>query len=519
MASSRGDTAASTAGTSAPECSRDSSRGAGWTCRERGSFQGLVPEGHPGFSWVRLSTLWKARNDMLARLLGDPSSDERRRWLRSLEESGGPPDLRLDRTSLESVSLLVLGDTGEGDEGQYAVVPPLLTAGGDTDLMFICSDVVYPAGDAADYGESFYRPYRDYPGPIYAAPGNHDWYDSLSGFMLHFCGAGPLGPRRRPMAKRLSRAGLRDLLWRRSRTPPAGAIARARALRSAERQVARQPGPYFLIDTGPLRIVSIDVGILGEVDRDQARWLRRAAIESRKPKLLLAGKPIYADGAYDPGRTEDGGSVDEIVRAPEHNFVAVVSGDVHNYQRYPVRLADGRTIQYLVNGGGGAYTNATHSIPRVELPGVAEADFRCYPLRGDSLSYFSELYEAWASSRRRRGGRYAEDLRISPAQAAAIMAERIGIEPVRGEGRAVEVDGRARRAAEIVFPAGGYRGWNRFFSQYFDSDDPPLFKSFLRLDASKEELGIRCFAATGCREHEDPPPVEDEVRVPLETSG
>jgi hypothetical protein len=26
---------------------------------------------------------------------------------------------------------------------------------------------------------------------------------------------------------------------------------------------------------------------------------------------------------------------------------------------------------------------------------------------------------------------------------------------------------------------------------------------------------IRCFAATGCREHEESPPVEDEIRIEL----
>jgi len=66
-----------------------------------------------------------------------------------------------------------------------------------------------------------------------------------------------------------------------------------------------------------------------------------------------------------------------------------------------------------------------------------------------------------------------------------------------------------------VFPRTGYHGLNRFFSEYFDSNDPPLFKSFLRLDATDSELRIRCFAATGCGEHEANPPVEDDVRIPL----
>jgi hypothetical protein len=51
--------------------------------------------------------------------------------------------------------------------------------------------------------------------------------------------------------------------------------------------------------------------------------------------------------------------------------------------------------------------------------------------------------------------------------------------------------------------------------QYWDSDDPPLFKSFLRLDVDGGTLRLRCFAATGCAEHEADPPVEDDLSIPL----
>ena len=37
--------------------------------------------------------------------------------------------------------------------------------------------------------------------------------------------------------------------------------------------------------------------------------------------------------------------------------------------------------------------HATHTIPRVSTSaGVTEDDFRCYPLRGDSLAFYSRLY-------------------------------------------------------------------------------------------------------------------------------
>ncbi|MFL5892704.1 MAG: hypothetical protein ACJ75I_08180, partial [Solirubrobacterales bacterium] len=49
------------------------------------------------------------------------------------------------------------------------------------------------------------------------------------------------------------------------------------------------------------------------------------------------------------------------------------------------------------------------------------------------------------------------------------------------------------------------------FALWFDINEPPMFKSFLRIDASKDRVRIRCFAATGCRDQEDNPPIEDEL--------
>lgn len=85
------------------------------------------------------------------------------------------------------------------------------------------------------------------------------------------------------------------------------------------------------------------------------------------------------DAEHHPCEIEGGGTVDDIVRDPAHHYVAAIGGDIHNYQRYPVRVGD-RILQYVVAGGGGAFMHATHTIPPVSVAGVTEADFRCYPL-------------------------------------------------------------------------------------------------------------------------------------------
>ena len=146
-----------------------------------------------------------------------------------------------------------------------------------------------------------------------------------------------------------------------------------------------------------------------------------------------------------------------------------------------------------------------------------------YPLRGDSLSFFSQLYarkaaellndskrgRALARALRARGISAADDLWIRPAQAEQLMAARVGVVPERGTAASPTV--AEERAAQMVrwLPSGHFA---EIYYPYWDWDEPPFFKSFLRVDVTEEEIRIRCFAATGCAEHESDPPLEDEVR-------
>jgi calcineurin-like phosphoesterase family protein len=499
--------AAVTPGERTVSSSRDSLAGAGWRCKEAG----VVPTGGPPFSWINPVPLWHTRNQYLRPILGDPTNDERRRWMRIQRETTGLPENLIlhQHAGLEEVSFLVVGDTGEGDASQHAVVKPLLAQGRDTNFMVVCSDVIYPAGDTEDYEAKFYAPYEAYARPIYALPGNHDWYDGLAGFMYHLCRAEASALADAGESARSFKERLRLLLWRRAAKKYPKELPERRRTEAGRRSSQRTP--YFAIETGPLLIVGIDTGIGGAMDHEQGEWLRRVSREIDKPKLLLTGKPLYVDGEHHPGEIEGGGTVDEIVRAPEHNYVAAVGGDIHNYQRYRVRVSGRRVpLYYIVSGGGGAYMSATHRIPKVDLDGVAEDDFVCYPRRGDSLSFYSKLYD-------RRFGLGRGWLEIAPDEAAAYMAERLGIEPARPGDRRTYVGRRVRRVAGWIFPLPGRgRGpLHHFFSEFFDWNEPPLFKNFLRIDASGEEVHIRCFAATGCAEHEDSPPLEDEVRIPL----
>jgi hypothetical protein len=490
--------------------SRESAAGAGWQdCGGPGAWKADVPTNAKPNSWLRPSTLWAARNDVVAKYLYDPIDRARVAWVRMAREravaAGDDPDFVVRRGSGDGpVSFLLLGDTGEGDDSQYAVVPSLLSQAEGVDFTIVCSDVIYPSGELADYRTKFFRPYRDLDCPIFAVPGNHDWYDGLHGFMSHLCGLdapdAPLevGPG--------WRGALARRLWRGSTRPDDADLADMRAARSRPAQICDpvQPGPYWALDVGPLRIVGIDTGVVGVQDREQAEWLRRVSLGSERPKVLVTGKPLIVNGERLPDAV--GKVVDDIVRDPRARYVMAIGGDTHNYQRYPVRLDDGRTIQYVVSGGGGAYTHATHQIPHVEVDGVSEEQFKCYPLRSDSLARFSQLYDA-----RLTGGRGWLDL--TPKEAATHLGKLLEMTPTRERPAPSSV--RARLAARLLQPAPAKRGFHRFASEFFDWNDPPFFKQFLRLDAEPGELRVRCFGVSGCARASADPPVEDAFSVPL----
>lgn len=173
------------------DSSRDTAEGAGWGTGQRGEYRRLLPPGAEKISWFDPQMLWAARNGVLASWLGDPTGRIRSRWVAQRTAAGAPADKVIRHDGPDRFSFLVIGDTGEGGEPQYAVVPGLLKEGRDTAFTVLASDVIYPVGSADDYGDKFFRPYQDYRAPIYAIPGNHDWYEDLDGFMRVFCDDAP----------------------------------------------------------------------------------------------------------------------------------------------------------------------------------------------------------------------------------------------------------------------------------------------------------------------------------------
>ena len=308
-----------------------------------------------------------------------------------------------------------------------------------------------------EYIGKFFMPYAGYPRPIYAVPGNHDWLDGLGGFMQHFCAAEPpddlFRPPRRAKYPRFFMA-LHRVFWRRPNKLAPNTLAEAKALRGVQAATGpAQPNMYFCIDTPQLRLICVDTGILGRLDAEQGAWMRRMS-EGDKPKVLITGKPIYAGTTISPRRilpiegsdAEGAGMMLDILRDPDNNYVAMLAGDVHHYQRHPVKFPDGREFHSIICGGGGAFMSSTHQIPRVALPEVDEDDWVVYPTRADSLRGYSVILAR--KLRRFMPWRRGRPIRGIPAdEATAIIAKRHGLdlaaELSRGE-RAGPADGRVK---------------------------------------------------------------------------
>jgi uncharacterized membrane protein HdeD (DUF308 family) len=238
-------------------------------------------------------------------------------------------------------SFLVLGDTGEGGGAQHSLRDQYLFLGKRPDVKFlvISSDVIYPSGAMFDYEPKFFLPFKGFTKPIYAIPGNHDWYDALEGFAANF-----LQPEaaRACLVARIETDG-------RLTTTTENRIDRyikeaARLRQEYSVSTGWQRGPFFEVQTDRFALIVVDTGVLRTVDSKQWAWLK-AALQRAEGKCVLAilGHPLYAGGRYQGGEETsgewDGGDDPEPFAAvhrllKEHKVEIVMAGDTHYFEHY-----------------------------------------------------------------------------------------------------------------------------------------------------------------------------------------
>ena len=286
-------------------------------------------------------------------------------------------------------SFLVIGDPGEGDASQYSLVSRYLELGRRDDVKFlvVSSDVIYPAGSMHDYEANFYLPFQGVAKPIYAIPGNHDWYDALEGFNANF-----LEPKAaRAAIEARVEADLRLTSTNAHRIDKLMAEA-ARLRRQYGVDVGTQRAPFFELQTEDFALLAVDTGVLRTIDQRQWAWIERALDRSRgKFIMAIVGHPLFAGGRGLPPIAED-----HDVSESSDNFAALYSllakhkvkiamaGDTHDFEYYreKIRGNGGQVMHHFVNGGGGAYLSIGTALDFPEQPAVG--DWAFYP-RTDRL--------------------------------------------------------------------------------------------------------------------------------------
>jgi acid phosphatase type 7 len=205
------------------------------------------------------------------------------------------------------------------------------------------------------FNEQFYATYKDYPGEIFAIPGNHDGKikdkdgkSAIDHFMMNFCASG----------RRVSKDDLS----------------------SSKRKTMIQPYPYWLFRTPLAHFVclytnDVNGGQLDDPESNetpQFNWLVETLKKIRKKDngravFLAIHYPPFSGTSNFPergnpnlGPTTHTRMLKPLAKILQEAFDAsklypdaVFSAHAHHYQRLTYRCADGREIPYLIVGSGG----------------------------------------------------------------------------------------------------------------------------------------------------------------------
>ena len=279
-------------------------------------------------------------------------------------------------------SFIVIGDTGEGDASQWSLHDQLIAASNRDSVKFLVlsSDVIYPDGKMKDYEPNFYLPFKGFTKPIYAIPGNHDWFDADEGFNANF-----LEPTAANLAlrARLAEDLKTDIITTDRRF--AEMIAKAKSLREYYSiRNGLQRGSFFEMHTAGFSLIAVDTGILRTIDEREQAWLEAALSRAANNfKLVVLGHPFYVAGKYQGRGDAPFDAIHETLR--RHQVDIAMAGDTHDFEFYREQYLVGsqeKQMLHFVNGGGGAYLSVGSAL---DFPAQPETpDYAFYP-RKDQL--------------------------------------------------------------------------------------------------------------------------------------
>lgn len=253
---------------------------------------------------------------------------------------GLPPDTRV---------LHVVGDTGgvKDPTPQLAVAKALAAdaAANGVEFAYHVGDISYFNGAEAEYGPQFYEAYADYNVPILGIPGNHDGdpegdgEPSLQAFMENLCSTTPTLPAK----------------WA-----------------EFNRTTMDQPNCYWTLTDELVTVIGLYTNVPsgGVVGADQAAWLVEELKAAAPDRALIVAlhHPPYSCDAHHGGSAAMGKMLDAAFVAAGRWPHLVLSGHVHNYQRFDRQVHEGHDCAYVVCGAGG-YHNL-HAMASDAAPGL-----------------------------------------------------------------------------------------------------------------------------------------------------
>ncbi len=280
-------------------------------------------------------------------------------------------------------SFIVIGDTGEGDASQMSLRKELIAASNRERVKFLVlsSDVIYPDGKMKDYERNFYLPFHGFEKPIYAIPGNHDWFDANEGFNANFLerDSAILSLKARLDADLPGNAIQTDQRFNQM----ADAADRLRKYYRISNGLQR--GPFFEFHTPGFSLIAVDTGILRSLDAYESAWLEQALTRAGNNfKLAILGHPFFVAGENTAANDEAFTKLYETLK--RYSVDVVMAGDTHNFEFYKERYqsqSSQKEMMHFVNGGGGAYLSIGTALAFPEHPALT--DYAFYP-RTDQLT-------------------------------------------------------------------------------------------------------------------------------------
>jgi hypothetical protein len=272
-------------------------------------------------------------------------------------------------------SFVVIGDPGEGDASQLVLKDQIISVSNHPEVKFvvISSDIVYPSGTLKDYEKKFWMPFKGVTKPVYAIPGNHDWYDALEGFTATF-----FEPE---AAKKAMYERIKSDLKITSTTQKQVDVMVEQSFqwrREYEVPTGFQKAPYFQVSTGNFVLITIEPGVLRQIDSLRQKWLINV-LEASKGKFVMAllGHPFYAIGEYQGKLNPAFEEIHKLLR--KYKMPLVMAGDTHDLEYYiePAGGEGTNPMYHFVNGGGGAYLSIGTAMAK---PGTMPTkDYAFYP--------------------------------------------------------------------------------------------------------------------------------------------